>query len=259
MQLDWTQLEQMLYQFIWPFIRISTLLFAMAVFGANLMPVRVRILLAIALTLLIAPMIPAIKPMQILTGEGFMAAVSQVGIGAVMGFATRILFETFVVGGQMVAMQTGLGFASLVDPVNGVQVPLLGQFFLMLSTLIFLAIDGHLLLLRILAESFTSFPVSQIGPEPEGLWKLILFGRWMFAGAVLVALSAALALLTVNLTFGIMTKAAPQLNIFAIGFPISMVSGLLIIWLTLTGFSEHFNQQMGRTIEVVCSLVKLEC
>lgn len=259
MQLDWIQLEQMFYQFFWPFIRISTLLFAMSIFGASLLPTRVRILLAIALTLLITPTIPKIGTLDIFSGAGFMAVISQVGIGAAMGFATRILFETFVVGGQMVAMQTGLGFASLVDPVNGVQVPLLGQFFLMLSTLIFLAIDGHLLMLKILAESFISFPVTETGPEADGLWALIMFGRWMFAGAVLMALSAALALLTVNLTFGIMTKAAPQLNIFAIGFPISMVSGLLIIWLTLTGFSDHFNHQMGRTMDVVCRLVKLEC
>ncbi len=259
MQLDWTQLEQMFYQFFWPFIRISTLLFAMSIFGANLIPTRIRILLAIALTLIIAPMIADTAKMDIFSGAGFLAVISQVGIGAAMGFATRVLFETFVVGGQMVAMQTGLGFASLVDPVNGVQVPLLGQFFLMLSTLIFLAIDGHLLMLRILAQSFNSFPISETGPTSEGLWNLVLFARWMFAGAVLMALSAALALLTVNLTFGIMTKAAPQLNIFAIGFPISMVSGLLIIWLTLTGFSGHFNNQMGRTIDVVCGLVKLEC
>ena len=235
------------------------MLFAMSIFGANMFPHRVRVLLAVAITLLIAPQIPAFKPIDIFSGTGFITVFSEVGIGAAMGFATRILFETFVVGGQMVAMQTGLGFASLVDPNNGVQVPLLGQFFLMLTTLIFLAVDGHLLMLKILSQSFVSFPIGQSGPTQEGLWSLILFGRWMFAGAVLMALSAALALLTVNLTFGIMTKAAPQLNIFAIGFPISMVSGLLIIWLTLSGFGEHFNQQLSRTTQVVCNLVKLDC
>lgn len=259
MTIEWLQIETALYQLIWPLIRVSSVIFSMSVLGANMVPHRIKVLLSLAITLLITPQIPVIGPMEVFSGQGFITIFSEVGIGVAMGFATRILFETFVIGGQMVAMQTGLGFASLVDPNNGVQVPLLGQFFLMLTTLIFLAVDGHLLILKILVQSFTTFPVGESGPTQQGLWSLLLFGRWMFAGAVLMALSAALALLTVNLTFGIMTKAAPQLNIFAIGFPISMVSGLLIIWLTLGGFGEHFNQQMSRTTKVVCDLVRLDC
>jgi len=253
------QIQQLLNQFFWPFIRISALVMSMSIFGARTIPNRIKLTLSILLTILLIPALPTLPNIDIFSGEGFITILAQLSIGIGMGLATRMLFETFVIGGQMVAMQTGLGFASLVDPSNGVQVPILGQFFLMLVTLIFLAVDGQLLMLRIVAESFQSFPISSNGLQQDALWSFLGFAKWMFAGAVMMAISAALALLIVNLTFGVMTKAAPQLNIFAIGFPISMVTGLLIIWLTLGGFYTHFDNQFGRTMEMVCSLVELEC
>jgi flagellar biosynthetic protein FliR len=253
------EIQHTLSQFLWPFIRISALIMSMSIFGARTIPNPVKLGLAILITVLLMPSIPMAKSIEVLSGTGFVTVVAQLGIGIGMGLASRMLFETFVIGGQMVAMQTGLGFASLVDPANGVQVPILGQFFLMLVTLIFLAVDGQLLLLRIVAESFQSFPISDNGLPQQALWSFVEFARWMFAGAVMMAISAALALLIVNLTFGVMTKAAPQLNIFAIGFPISMVTGLLIIWLTLGSFGTHFDNQFGRTMQLVCSLVDLEC
>ncbi len=257
--LELAQIQQMLAQYIWPFLRISALIMSMSIFGARTIPTRIKIMLAVLITALIVPTIPAFPSIDVFSGDGFITVVAQIGIGIGMGLASRMLFETFVIGGQMIAMQTGLGFASLVDPSNGVQVPILGQFFLMLVALIFLAVDGQLLLIRILAESFHSFPISSHGLQQQAIWAFVEFARWMFAGAVMMAISAALALLIVNLTFGVMTKAAPQLNIFAIGFPISMVTGLLIIWLTLGGFYSHFDNQFGKTMQLVCSLVELEC
>ncbi len=253
------QIFQSINQFIWPLIRITAMIMTMSIFGARTIPNRIKLMLSLMIAFLLMPSIPQTQNLEIFSGAGFITVISQLVIGIGMGLATRMLFETFVIGGQMVAMQTGLGFASLVDPSNGVQVPILGQFFIMLVTLIFLAVDGQLLMLRILAESFQSFPISSEGLGQQAIWSFIEFARWMFAGAVMMALSAALALLIVNLTFGIMTKAAPQLNIFAIGFPITMVTGLLIIWLTLGGFYTHFDSQFGRTMQLVCSLVELEC
>jgi len=253
------EVQQTLNQFMWPFVRISALIMTMSVFGARTIPNPAKLGLAILITILLMPGLPATQKIEVLSGTGFVTVLSQLGIGIAMGLATRMLFETFVIGGQMVAMQTGLGFASLVDPSNGVQVPILGQFFLMLVTLIFLAVDGQLLIIRIVAESFHSFPISDTGLPQQAIWSFVEFAKWMFAGAVMMAISAALALLIVNLTFGVLTKAAPQLNIFAIGFPISMVTGLLIIWLTLGGFYTHFDNQFGRTMQLVCSFVELEC
>ena len=131
-------------------------------------------------------------------------------------------------------MQIGLSFASLADPQNGAQSPLLSQLYTLLGTLIFLALNGHLLLIQLLVDSFTALPVAPTtGIDRDWLWVLINWGSQMFAGAVLVALPAIAALLVVNLAFGVMVRAAPQLNIFAVGFPITLVLGLLIILYSL--------------------------
>ncbi len=259
MIIELAQIQELWNQFLWPLFRISSMLMAMAIFGTRMVPLRIRILLAGSMTLMIAPQLPPMPAVDVFSGLGFTTLISQIGIGVAMGLATRMLFETFVFGAQMIAMQTGLGFASLVDPSSGVQVPILGQFFVFLATLIFLAVDGHLLMLRIIVESFTSFPIGKTGPSSDGIWGLISFGRWLFAGGVLMALSASLSLLVVNVTFGVLTKASPQLNIFTIGFPITLITGLLIVWLTMSGFMNRFEIQFGRTTSVVCSLVKLEC
>ncbi|RMH44527.1 MAG: flagellar biosynthetic protein FliR [Gammaproteobacteria bacterium] len=250
--------EQQLLLSIWPFLRIGALLTAMQIIGTRVVPTRIRLLLAIALTFMIRPFIELPEAIVPWSPVGIVAIAREVLIGLAMGFVTRMVFETFVIGAQMVAMQTGLGFASMVDPANGVQVPVLSQFFLVLTTLVFLALDGHLLMFQILWQSFKTLPIS--GDIADfSLWSLLMFGRWMFVGAVLMALSAALALLIVNLTFGVMTRAAPQLNIFSIGFPTAMVAGLLIVWLTIGGFEWHVDRQVRNMTYVLCDMLRLEC
>jgi len=259
MEFDVATIYQSFNQLIWPLFRVAAMLMAMVIFGTRMVPARVRIVLSIAITLMIAPNLPAMPDLDVFSGAGFITLIIQLGIGLSMGLATRIMFETFVFGGHMIAMQTGLGFSSLVDPASGVQVPVLSQFFLLMATLIFLAVDGHLLMLKILVESFYSFPVGVDLPVVESFWSLIMFAKWLFAGGVLMAISASLSLLIVNITFGVLTKASPQLNIFTIGFPITLIAGLAIIWLTMSGFFTHFQQQYLRTTDVVCVLAKVDC
>jgi flagellar biosynthetic protein FliR len=257
--LDVLALEQWLAVGLLPFVRIGAALTAMTVMGTRVVPARVRAILALAITVLVAPQLQGYGMVVTFSLDTIRQVAQELVIGLAIGFATRLLFETFVVGAQMIAMQTGLGFASLVDPGNGVQVPVLGQFFLMLTTLIFLGLDGHLVVLRIVAESFWALPADGRGLNADVLMALALFGRWLFAGAVLVALSAALSLLVVNVTFGVMTRAAPQLNIFSVGFPVTMVAGLMIVWLTMGGFEGHVERQLSRTTALICQMVQLEC
>ncbi len=151
-----------------------------------------------------------------------------------------VFFQLFTVAGQIIAMQMGMGFASMVDPTNGVSVTVISQFFLMMVSLTFVAMNGHLVVLEVLIEGFLRSPTSIDGGLPQLSWQIASLGSWMFGGAVLIALPAVTSLLVVNLAFGVMTRAAPQLNIFSIGFPLSLLFGLVIVWVTLYGFTPQF-------------------
>ena len=241
---------------LWPFMRIGAMLMAAPVFGARLVPVRVRLALAMTLAWILSPMVYAdLVVIDPLTAEGLMVGVQQVLIGLAMGFTLQMVFSAVVIAAQSMAMSMGLGFATAVDPQNGVQVPVIAQYYLTLSTLIFLALDGHLLLIQVLVDSFQSLPVSLEGLSREGLWALVNWGGRMFAGAVLIALTAITSLLIINLAFGVMSRAAPQLNIFGVGFPVMMIAGFIVILLGLPGLTPQLTDLMQDAFELVGLLV----
>lgn len=209
----------------------------------------------LALTWAILPFVPPMPVVEPLSPEGLLVTVQQVLIGLSMGFILRLVFGALELGGQVIAMQVGLSFASLADPQNGAQSPLLSQFYTLLGTLIFLALNGHLLLIQLLVDSFTVLPVTPTGIDRDWLWVLVNWGSQMFAGAVLVALPAIAALLVVNLAFGVMVRAAPQLNIFAVGFPITLVLGLLIILYSLPTLLYQLDHMFADAFRTIGELV----
>lgn len=243
---------------LWPLFRISAMIMVMVTIGGSSVPARVRLLLSVMITAAVAPILPPPPQVDLLSAQGFLISAQQVVIGIAIGFVSVLVLNTFVLAGQIIGMQTSLGFASMVDPSNGQQVPLVGQFYLLLSTLLFFGVDGHLLMIRMLVASFETLPIGE-GLSPESLDAIVKFGGLMFASALTLALSAATALLLINFSFGVMTRAAPQLNIFAIGFPITMLSGLLILWLTLGGVLTHFYSVWDAGQVLICDLLKLNC
>ena len=148
-------------------------------------------------------------------------------------------------------MQMGLGFAAMVDPGNGVQVTVWSQFFLMLVTLSFLAVNGHLLLLEILIKGYQLSTFGFGATLPEMGLGIARLGGWMFVGGVLLAVPAVASLLIVNLAFGVMNRSAPQLNVFALGFPFSLIFGLVIIWFLLSGWTDQFHRLLGDFLDTV--------
>lgn len=233
MPLTENELLLLVQAYYWPFLRISALLIAAPVFGAASVPVRGRILLAVLVAALIAPSMPTSAPVDLLGPIGMLLAAQQVLIGLAMGFVIQMTFAAIVVAGQALAMTMGLGFAMSVDPNNGVQVPVLSQLYVILSTLIFLAIDGHLILIRILADSFAYLPVGSALLQGDLAISVVLWGSQMFASALLLALPALTAVLLINISFGVITRAAPQLNIFAVGFPVTILVGFVFLLLTM--------------------------
>ena len=257
--IDFGTLENWLKGFLWPFFRIAGMFMSMVVIGTRTVSKRKRLLLALFLTIAVAPVLPEMPDVPLFGPASFVIAFTQTLLGLAVGFVSRMVFETFVIGGQIIAMQSGLGFASLNDPQNGTSVPVLGQYYLMMVTLLFLAFDGHLIMFELIIMSFDTLPVSTSGIALAGISEIIRFGSWMFGAGLMMAMAAVVSLLMINLSFGVMTKAAPQLNIFAIGFPITLTAGLIIVWITSAGFMPHFEKQFVRGKQVMCQIIQMEC
>lgn len=236
---------QWLGQFLWPLFRIGSFLMVIPIFGADLVTMRIRLGLSVVMTVMIMPMLGDVPVLDSISLDMAVISVQQVLIGTAMGFAVYMLFQLFVVTGQMIAMQMGLGFASMVDPSNGVNVPVLSQFYLNGVTLLFLAMNGHLVLFDVLVESFHTIPVASDGLAIESFRELAHRMTWLFASAMVLALPAMAAVLIVYLSFGVMTRAAPQMNIFAIGFPIALLFGLFANWVWVQDLAPHF-QELSR-------------
>lgn len=213
-----TQISSWVASFVLPLFRVTSLLMVMPVFGTTLVPRRVRLYFALAITVVITPALPPMPEVHALDASALLLVAEQILIGAVLGFALQLFFQAFVIAGQIVAIQMGMGFASMVDPTNGVSVAVIGQFFTMLVTLLFLAMNGHLVVFEVLVESFTTLPVGG-GLMVNHYWELVGKLGWVLGAALLLVLPAITALLVVNIAFGVMTRAAPRLNIFSIGFP----------------------------------------
>ncbi len=220
---------------LWPLFRIGAMVMAAPVFGAQAVPARVRVVLALAITAVTVPLLPPMPAVEVFSPPAVLIVVQQVLIGAAMGFAVQMVFSAVITGGQVVAMQMALGFSLMIDPQNGAQTPVLSQLYVMLVILVYLAVDGHLVLIDVLVQSFRVLPVAPEGLAPGDLWRLVEWGAFIFSGAVGIALPAIASLLVVNFAFGIMTRAAPQLNIFAVGFPLTMMLGFAVILATLPG------------------------
>jgi len=257
LELPVSQLTSMMAGFLWPLFRIAAFFMFVPIISSQLVPVRVRMGLAVLVTLSVAPLLPAMPVLDGLSFEVYLLIGQQLLIGFSMAFIFQMFFQIFVLAGQMIAMQMGLGFASLVDPVNGVSVAVLSQFYLMLVMLMFVSMNGHLVVIEVFIESFNTMPVA-IEPFDSGIFlQLVSWGMWMFASALMIALPAICALLVVNFAFGIMNRAAPQLNVFALGFPISMLVGMVIVFVTLTRFVPQFDQLAEQSLMMMRSLLGL--
>jgi flagellar biosynthetic protein FliR len=251
------QIQAQVAAFIWPLLRISAMFVAIPLFSLRAVPARVRLILSVALTFVVMPLLPAFPAVAMFSYEGIGVAIAQVMIGLSTGFIVQLVFAAVVFAGQGVALSMGLGFASMVDPQNGQQVPVVAQLYVITSTLIFLSLDGHLLLIKMLLDSFTSLPIGIDGITKADIWAIIAWSSRMFAGGLLLAMPVIVSLLLVNISFGVATRAAPQLNIFSVGFPVTLMLGILLIWLTLPDVLDQFTGILTDAYELIGQLLRL--
>ena len=221
------------YSFLWPMLRISALLTSAPIFSLRALNLRVRILLALAITWLVYPLHdwPKIDPVS---AAGLVEIFNQLAIGLLMGMSLQVVTAAMLVGGQSVSNAMGLSMASMIDPNLG-NVPVIAQFLLILATLIFVGLGGHALLLNLVVESFNSLPIGSNLMSTEAMKQVIAWSSMLFLGALLTALPVMVALLFINIGLGVATRAAPSLNIFSVGFPAMIFAGFGVLILALPG------------------------
>lgn len=246
--------------YLWSFTRIAAMMMVMVVIGSKTTPQRIRLFYALAVTVAVFPVLPSgPADIELFSAASALVVLQQILIGVAIGTISVFVIQTFVVAGQVIAMQTSLGFASMADPTNGESTPVVGQFYVLLVTLLFLAVDGHLLMIEMIIRSFETLPISVNGLLASDYEKLAGWFGLLFSAALALSLASMVAMLLVNLSFGIMTKAAPQLNIFSLGFSVSMVFGIFVIWLTFTDVPYHFQNQWLTGITMMCELLNDVC
>ncbi len=257
MSFSLAELSGIIGSYLWPFIRIAAMVMAAPIFSANYINTRLRLLIALLITMVVVPTINTPMPqVSAVSAEGLLLITQQILIGISLGFMLQLLFNAFIIAGQVIAMQMGLGFASLVDPQNGQTVPVISQFYLIFVSLIFVSINGHLVLIQVLAESFFTMPVGSGGLPIESFRDIALLGSWMYAAAILIALPAIGSLTMVNLGFGILSRAAPQISPFSIGFPMSIILGFVIMLFTLPLVGQHLIDLSDEMLQMTRLLVQ---
>lgn len=234
------QVNQWIADFLWPLTRIGALFSAAPVFDMRQIPIRFRLMLAVLITLLVQPVLDPSPVVPVFSVDALLITAQQIVIGFALGFLLQMAFQALVFGGQVMAYSMGLGFANMMDPTNGVQVPVIAQFWLILAMLAFVMVNGHLILISAIVDSFTVIPIAVDGMGRAGIWELLSWASRMFAAGLLMALPVIIALLLINIGMGVVSRAAPQLNIFAIGFPITLMTGFILIWVTLPQVMNSF-------------------
>ena len=238
-------LQTWIISLLWPLTRVLGVMATAPIFSHNTIPNRIKLGVGIVFTLIMMPTLPPLPQFEIFSFQGLLILVQQLVIGLAIGFSMRLVFAAVDLAGQLIGMSMGLGFATFFDPQSQGQSTAVNQFLILLAMLIFLSLDGHLMIVTAMANSFITMPIA-IGGSGINPMKIALWGETIFSAGLLLALPVVAALLITNMALGILTRTAPQLNLFGIGFPITLSIGFLVLALALPGMLkpiENFIEQ----------------
>jgi flagellar biosynthesis protein FliR len=231
--------------YLWPFLRALALFSALPVLGTRMVPARVRVALAAFIALAAQPSLPAVEAVVALDSPtAVLLVMQQLVIGLSLGFAVRVVFAAIEFAGELIGLQMGLNFAGFFDPISAQTATASSRFFGTMVAFLFIVSNGHLLVIQALAMSFMSFPV---GPEPFAFVRATLPHQWgamIFTTGLWIALPLVTMLLFVNLVLGAIARVAPQINIFAIGFPLTLGVGLIGLLVTLPAMQQPFTMAL---------------
>jgi flagellar biosynthetic protein FliR len=244
------QLAEWISPILWPFLRVLAVFTAAPIFSSRAFPVRARIALAFLVAFAAQPSMPQAPIIGFNDPAALGVVVQQVGIGLALGFAVRLVFAAVELAGEVIGFQMGLNFAAFFDPSLNSQSSAVARFFVQITALLFVVMNGHLMVLVAVNKSFQAFPVNQNFLQALGQMKLYNLGSDLFASALWMALPMVGMLMFVNFALGVISRVAPQMNIFAVGFPITLVVGLIGIAYTLPMLDQPFLALMGRVIDI---------
>jgi flagellar biosynthetic protein FliR len=245
-----TTIADQLMALLWAFMRASAMIMLAPLLGAMFVPARVRLLMAVVIALAMVPLAGAMPAFSPLSPQGLLAIVRELTFGAAIGFVLRLATESALLAGQLVSTGMGLTFATVVDPQQG-GMPLLGRFYIIVASLVLLATNAHLSLMALLAQSYQLVPIGTIGIGVPEARAIVDFAALMFAGAVSLALPSVVAILMVNVAFGVISRAAPTLNLFAVGFPITILLGLLTLVYSIRTQAPVWDRQIGAAFSLI--------
>jgi flagellar biosynthetic protein FliR len=243
--------------FLWPFVRMLALVSTAPIFGESKVPRQIKVGIAAMLAVVLAPTLGPLPSVPVVSAAGVWILVQQVLIGSAMGFTMRMVFTAVQAAGEYIGLQMGLSFASFFDPMSGGSTMVLARLLNMLAMLIFLALDGHLLLIAALAESFHTLPIADAPLAANG-WMLLVAGAGeIFASGLMLSLPLVTALLTLNLAMGILNRASPQFSIFAVGFPLTLLAGIGMMQLLIPHLGAFLEPRLAATLSSVVRLTQV--
>lgn len=249
------QLDAWLAALMFPLARVLGLIASAPLLSNRAIPMRVRLAVGLAAAMAI---LPALPPMPAIPADSWMALgilVQQAFIGIAIGFMMRLFFGAVDVAGEMIGLQMGLSFAVFFNPHTGGQSSVVAEFLGLLTLLVFLALNGHLMLIQVVTMSFEWLPVGEATNHKAWL-LLVRYAAIMFASGVLLALPMVAALLITNIALGVLTRAAPQLNLFAVGFPITLSAGMLMLLLSMSAFGPMLQNLLENGFEAIDQLLR---
>jgi flagellar biosynthetic protein FliR len=228
--------------FFFPLARILALLAAAPPFNNQGLSTQARLILGLAIALAMTPALPAIPALDPASGKGLLILAQQMIIGLAMGFSMRLTFNAIDMAGTMISNQMGLGFATAYDPQSASQTAVISEFLGMLALLIFLAINGHLMVIATLGRSFSVLPIGASAINHASWSNIANAGGLIFSSGVLLSLPVVVALLITNIALGVLGRVAPQLNLMAIGFPITIVLGFAALIVSLSYLAQPLQE-----------------
>lgn len=251
------QLDAWLVAFFFPLARILAMLATAPIFNNVAQPARIRLGVGVIVTIALMPALPPMPPVPPGSWIGLIVLAQQILIGVLLGFSLRIAFAAIDVAGELIGMQMSLSFAVFYDPQNAGQTPVLAEFLGLITTLIFLAMNGHLLTLSVLAETFRLLPVSITPFGANSFSSLLAWSSIMFSSGLLLALPMITALLIANLAMGVLARVAPQLNVFAVGFPVTLVSGFIVLMFSMPYFGSAMETLFDQAFRAMAQVMRV--
>jgi len=248
------QLQDVYTVLLWPFFRFAAALAVAPVLGEALVPVRARMLLALVLAVAVQPALPPPPQVDPVSLHGVVLVFEQVLVGGMIGLAFHLVLAALTLFGVLASSQMGLAMAMLNDPVSGTPSDAVSALVYVVFVLLFFAFDGHLLVTHVLARSFHVWPVGAASLDDGALLRLALGVGWIFAAALMLALPLVFAAVAVQFGSGLLNRVAPTLNLFALGFSVTIAFGLLLVMLLVPSLPGHVQRMLAHVVGMLDGL-----